>query len=161
MSAVISPCGLYRYRLDRAIQEHGPIVAFFGVNGSTAGPIEEDHTTRKWNGFSIRNGFSRYIVGNPFAYRARDVRQLARVADPVGSENARHLREIINEAAVLIPCWGNRSKVPVHLRHHFDALLDQLIASEKLLFCFGHTKSGDPIHPLTLDYGTPLVPFEV
>jgi hypothetical protein len=161
LSAVISSCGLFRYRLDRDIQDRGPVAAFFGVNGSTAGPVEEDQTTRKWNGFSQRNGFSRYIAGNPFAYRARDVRQLARVADPVGPENALYLMEIIAEADILIPCWGNRAKVPKALRWHFDMLLLDLTASKKPLLCFGLTAAGDPKHPLTLGYDTPLVPFEV
>lgn len=159
MTAVISPCELFRYRLDREVQERGIVAAFFGVNGSTAGPIEEDQTTRKWSGFSMRNGFRRYIAGNPFAFRARDVRRLAQVADPVGLENARYLAEIITEADVLIPCWGDRNKVPKTLRHRFDQLMEQLLASGKPVLIFGLTKGGDPKHPLTLDYRTPLVPW--
>lgn len=159
MSAVISPCGLYRYRLDREVQEHGIVAAFFGVNGSTAGPIEEDQTTRKWLGFSRRNCFSRYITGNPFAFRARDVKLLAQIDDPVGPENAKYLVEIIAEADVLIPCWGRRDKVPKELHHHFDRLMQQLIDSGKPVLIFGLTKDGDPKHPLTLDYLTPLVPW--
>jgi hypothetical protein len=158
-SAVISDCGMYRYRLDRAVQERGVVAAFFGVNGSTAGPVEEDHTTNKWRGFSLRNSFRRYIAGNQFAYRSKDVRNLARVADPVGPENARYLAEIIAEADVLIPCWGNSDKVPQRLRHHFDALRSQLFASGKPVLIFGLTNGGDPKHPLMLGYETPLVPW--
>lgn len=55
-SAVISDCETYRYRLDRGVQPEGIVFAYFGVNGSTAGPIEEDHTTQKWRGFTLRNG---------------------------------------------------------------------------------------------------------
>lgn len=161
MSAVISTCGLFRYRLDRDVRDEGPVAAYFGVNGSTADADDEDHTTRKWNGFSQRNAFSRYIVGNPFAYRARDVRQLALVPDPVGPENFLYLQEIIEEADILIPCWGNRSKVPKQLHFHIDALRDLIVAAGKPVLCFGYTKSRDPIHPLTLDYRTPLVPFEI
>lgn len=156
-SAVISECKLFRYRLDRLVQEHGLVAAFFGVNGSTAGPIEEDQTTKKWRGFSLCNGFRRYIAANPFAFRSRDVRRLARVADPVGPENARYLAEIIAEADVLIPCWGRRDKVPRELRHHFDALRVQLVASGKPIRIFGLTDGGDPKHPLMLSYNTPLV----
>lgn len=36
MSAVISECGLYRYRLDRDVSPTGIVFAFFGVNGSDA-----------------------------------------------------------------------------------------------------------------------------
>lgn len=31
-SAVISPCGNYRYRLDRKVAEVGAVYAFFGIN---------------------------------------------------------------------------------------------------------------------------------
>lgn len=155
-SAVISDDEMYRYRLDRLVALEGIVFAFFGVNGSTATGEEEDQTTRKWFGFSKRNGARRYIVGNPFAFRATDVRALARASDPVGPENARYLSEIIAEADVLVPCWGNRNKVPKHLRHHIDALRDQIFASRKPVKVFGFTKGGDPLHPLMLGYDTPL-----
>lgn len=160
-SAVISDCGTWRYRLDRLVQERGLVAAFFGVNGSTAGPIEEDHTTKKWFGFSLRNGFRRYIAANPFAFRARDVKRLASVPDPVGPENARYIAEIIAEADVLIPCWGRRDKVPRNLHHHIDALKAALFASGKPIRIFGLTAGGDPMHPQMLGYDTPLIPWQL
>lgn len=156
-SAVISADGVYRYRLDRPVALRGIVMAFFGVNGSTATETEEDQTTKKWFGFARRNGASRYIAGNPFAFRAREVTALAGVVDPVGPENTRYIAEIIAEADLLVPCWGNRGKVPKHLRGHFDALRAQLVASGKPIKIFGLTKSGDPQHPLMLGYDTPLV----
>lgn len=156
-SAVFSPSPLYRVRLDRPVQASGPVFAYFGVNGSTATGDEEDRTTTKWFGFTLRNGGSRYIAGNPFSFCATDVRELARVADPVGPDNARHLAEIIAEADILVPCWGDRGKVPKQLRFHFDRLADQLFATGKPVRAFGLTKGGDPKHPLMLGYDTPLV----
>lgn len=156
-SAVISPCGTWRWRLDREVAEAGLVFAFFGVNGSTAGPVEEDHTTMKWRGFTVRNGGRKFIAGNPFGLRATDVKALATAADPVGSENARYIAEIIAEADVLVPCWGDRNKVPRHLRHHFDALKRLIFASGKPVKIFGLTAGGDPKHPLMLGYDTQLV----
>ncbi len=155
-SAVFSADRKHRYRLDRDVQPSGVVAAYFGVNGSTAGEDEEDQTTLKWRGFSMRNGFARYIAANPFAYCATDVSELARAADPVGPDNARHLAEVILEADVLVPCWGNRGKLPQHLRHHLDDLADLLFASGKPVRIFGLTASGDPKHPLMLGYDTPL-----
>ncbi len=157
VSAVISDCGLYRYRLDRDVQFEGIVFAFFGVNGSKATADIEDQTTRKWFGFTLRNGGRKYIAGNPFGYRATDVRELAKAGDPVGPENARYLTEIISEADVLVPCWGNSSKVPERLRYHFAELRNLLIQSGKPVRIFGLTKSGDPLHPLMLGYDTPLI----
>lgn len=155
-SAVISPCGTWRYRLDRDVQPEGLVIAFFGVNGSTATGDEEDQTTRKWRGFTLRNGGRRYIAGNPFGYRATDVRELANAVDPVGPENGHYLREIIAEADVLVPCWGSTIKVPPRLRHHFPALLQLLFDTGKPVKVFGFTATCDPKHPLMLGYDTPL-----
>lgn len=64
MTAIISPCGKYRYRLDRSVADSGPVYAFFGVNPSTADASIDDATVRKWRGFISRWGGSRFIVGN-------------------------------------------------------------------------------------------------
>lgn len=158
-SAVISDCGLFRFRLDRFVGSNGPVYAFFGVNGSTATGDEDDHTVRKWNGFTRRWGASRYIVGNAFGFRATDVTRLAAATDPIGPDNDRYLSEIAAEADVLVPCWGSRNKLPPALRPRLDAVLSILTEARKPLMCFGLTKTGDPIHPLMLGYGTRLVPF--
>ena len=123
MTAVISSCGLYRYRLERDVAMAGPVYAFFGVNPSTADASIDDATVRKWTGFVKRWGGSRYLVGNVFAYRATDVRELVNDPGPAFSlANQGHLRDIAAAADVLVPCWGARSKVPRDLHHIIDAL---------------------------------------
>jgi hypothetical protein len=157
-SATFSECGTWRYRLDRIIDMFGgPVFGYFGVNGATATADKNDHTVTKWDGFTVRFGGSRLIVGNPYAFCATDVRELASAADPIGPENDRYLREIIAEADILVPCWGNRSKVPPRLRSRFDDLADMIFAAGKPVKVFGFTKSGDPLHPLMLGYDTPLI----
>lgn len=155
-SAVISACGLYRHRLDRAVQERGIVIAYYGVNGSTAGEVENDQTVKKWIGFTLRNGGRKFIVGNAFGYRSKDVEILAAVDDPIGPDNAAHLRGIIDEADLHVPCWGDRGKVPRRLRHRFDELESMLRRSGKPIKIFGLTKGGDPLHPLMLSYSTKL-----
>ena len=161
MSAIISPCGQYRYRLSRDISEAGQVYAFFGINPSTADAEAEDATTRKWAGFCRANGARRYLAGNPFAFRATDVRMLAAVTDPVGPENEKHLLQIISDADVLVPCWGNSGKVPSSLRHHLSHLRCLLRDSGKPVKCFGFTSTGDPKHPLMLAYSTQLIPWNI
>jgi hypothetical protein len=157
MSAQFSACGRYRYRLERNVQLAGEVFAYFGVNPSTAGVEVEDQTTRKWRGFTLRHGGRCYIAGNPFALRSRSVQALANADDPVGPENAAHLRQIIAEADVLIPCWGSRTKLPARLHAALDALTAQLRTAGKPVRGVGLTARGDPLHPLTLSYDTPLV----
>lgn len=159
MSAILSPCGLYRYRLDRTVAMDGPVYAFFGINPSTADANIDDATVRKWIGFSKCWGASRFIVGNVFAYRATDVKELGTVHDPHGPDIGDHITDIITEADILVPCWGNTSKVPPALQDYFDVLADALLSSGKPVRCFGFTKTGDPMHPLMLGYSTALVPF--
>jgi hypothetical protein len=157
MSAVISECGLYRYRLERDVQMQGITIGFFGVNGSTADAMLDDATVRKWIGFTKLLGGKRFIVGNVFGYRATDVRELAMAVDPVGPQNAAHLCQIIADVDLLVPCWGSRTKVPLRLRTHFDSTLDLLFASGKPVKVFGHTLEGDPKHPLFLPYSTAMI----
>jgi len=157
MSAVISDCGLYRYRLERQVAQTGPVYAFFGINPSTADANLDDATVRKWRGFVSRWGGSRFIVGNVFAYRATDVKALAKVELPVGPGNLAHLDAIAAEADILVPCWGNSGKLPKELRPDLKDLLDSLYRFGKPVKAFGATKSGDPLHPLMLGYDTPLI----
>lgn len=159
MSAIISPCGMYRYRLERTVGMEGSIYAFFGVNPSTADATIDDQTVKKWIGFTKLWGGSRFIVGNVFAYRSKDVKALTNVVDPFGDDIGDHTANIINEADILVPCWGNTAKVPPKLRFAFDVLLDTLLASGKPVRHFGLTKGGDPGHPQMLAYSTPLTPF--
>lgn len=178
MSAIISECGQYRYRLERdrlpplpdcIIDDEnfhpltGKVVAFFGINPSTADASLDDATVRKWTGFCRRWGVGRFIVGNVFSYRATDVRQLD-IANRnhikvQGAEHWQHLHAIINEADVLVPCWGDSKKVDRNLRPLIGDLMSVIAHSGKPFLNFGLTSGGDPKHPLMLGYNTQLVPW--
>lgn len=160
MSAIISACGVYRYRLEREVQPRGIVVAYFGVNGSTADATQDDQTVRKWAGFTQRHGGRRMIVGNAFAYRATDVGELARAHDPIGPDNDAHLARIIADADILVPCWGRRSKLPGRLHDRLDQVAEHLFGSGKPVMILGLTRSGDPVHPLMLAYATRMVPWQ-
>ncbi|HEV2594164.1 MAG TPA: DUF1643 domain-containing protein [Sphingomicrobium sp.] len=160
MSAIISECGQYRYRLDRMpINDIGGdlVIAYFGVNPSTADATIDDQTVMKWKGFTRRNQGLGFVVGNVFAYRATDVTDLVGAEDPVGPLNASHLTDIMDMADILVPCWGNRKKVPKALREQFDIVTTRLFCTGKPVMTFGFTKDGDPKHPLMLGYRTELV----
>lgn len=158
MSAIISDCGKYRYRLDREVMFlGGPTYAFFGVNPSTADATLDDATVRKWTGFVKRWGGRRFIVGNVFAYRSTDVNGLKLADDPYGPDNPTHLKNIMAEADILVPCWGDRQKLDRRLQMNFDWVKARLLISGKPIKTFGFTLGGDPKHPLMLGYDTALV----
>ena len=157
MSTIISDCGTYRYTLERDVAMDGPLFLFIGVNPSTADATADDATVRKWIGFTKKWGGSRFIVGNVFAFRATDVKALASVDDPYGPDIGDHITSIIEDADILVPCWGNTTKVPPQLQDAFDVLMDALVSSGKPVRHFGQTNAGDPKHPLMLAYDTPLL----
>lgn len=160
MSAVISDCGLYRYRLERHALAGAGAVAWIMVNPSTADATQDDATIRKVIGFSERMGAGWAVVGNKFAWRATDVRELKTARDPVGPDNDDHLAQIMRDAAQVIVAWGPLAKLPPHLRRRWYKIAHIAEALGKPLMCFGTANDGHPRHPLMLAYDTPLIPWK-
>lgn len=160
MSAIISDCGLYRYRLERHALSGAGSVAWIMVNPSTADGVSDDATIRKVIGFSERMGAGWAVVGNKFAYRATDVRELKTARDPVGPENDTHLAAIMREAATVIVAWGPLAKLPPHLRRRWHAVARLADANGCRLMCLGTAQDGHPRHPLMLAYDTPLTEWK-
>jgi len=157
-AAVVSPCGKYRYRLEREIGS-GKTACGIMVNPSTADGLSDDATIRKWLGFAVRNDIGRFIIGNKFAYRSTDVKALRSVDDPCGPENDEYLEAMMREADLHIVAWGPLAKLPPNLRSRW---LEIVTIADRVgceLLCLGTAKDGHPRHPLMLAYSTPLVPW--
>ncbi len=138
--AAISPCGNYRYSLERGWAQGGKKVLFIGLNPSTADATTDDPTIRRCVGFAKAWGYSGMLMGNLFAYRATDPSVLRRVADPIGPENDGCLKELHSRAAMTVAAWGNLGS----WTGRDKALLRMLGPTMSL----GTTKSGYPRHPL-------------
>jgi hypothetical protein len=158
--AIISDCGKYRYRLERHKLSGAGAVAWIMVNPSTADASADDATIRKVIGFSERLGAGWAIVGNKFAYRATDVRELRSVADPKGPENDAHLAQIIRAAPLVIVAWGPLVKLPKELRRRWRTICKLADEAGVKLMCLGTAQDGHPRHPLMLAYDTPLVEWK-
>lgn len=131
------------------------------VNPSTADATENDATIRKLLGFRDRKGWGNLIVGNLFAYRATDVRELAAASDPVGPDNGYRLAEIFLDAAQVVFAWGASSKLPKRLRDHWrevDALARETHSTPMSIGA--PAKDGHPCHPLMLPYTLALQPWQ-
>lgn len=146
-SAVMSDCGLYRYRLVRDLGGQRTLVVIM-VNPSSATAETNDPTIRRVIAFALVWGFGRLVVVNLFAYRATNVRELARVEDPVGPENDAHIIAAAAEGEMLVAAWGVKSKLPARLRSREAAVLELLAGRE--LYCIRTTAEGSPEHPLFL-----------
>lgn len=108
MSARLSPCGQYRYTLDRdwlGDGRRGRLV-WVMLNPSTADATIDDNTIRRCIRFSERWGYDGLIVVNLFALRSTNHTLLAAHPDPVGPDNDQAIAEACAVAADVIAGWG-------------------------------------------------------
>lgn len=156
MSAIISYCGLYRYRLDRPLGV-GPTIAFGLHNPSTADGERDDPTSRRGIGYAKSWGAGLLVYVNPWAGRATKPDDLWKMADPVGPMNDFYIgqvaREVTTSGGFFVFAWGAVAP-PRRLRH---AVSDRLHAFERIVRsngcdvrALGLTKDGQPRHPLYL-----------
>ena len=155
MSAIISDCGMYRYRLDRG-EPDTPYVCWILANPSTADASLDDPTVRKARGFTERWGYKRFVFVNVFAGRSTKPKGLLAMSNPVGPENSGHIIKAIANAEFCVLAWGN-AIVP-SLRHFAarTSLIVRANRDDEFIKCLGYTKDRQPRHPLMLAYSTPL-----
>jgi len=156
--ASLSDCGLYRYRLVRIWDEALPILGFCLLNPSTADAEIDDPTVRKCVGFGERFGYGGIAIGNAYALRATDPRDLKasirRGVDP-WADNDDHLAWLAHTCPTVIVGWGQGILSSLHGRH----TLRQLDACPNVL-CLAVTEDGHPGHPLYLPNSTTPKPFD-
>lgn len=143
MSAVISECGQYRYRLTRIWDEATQMLGFVMLNPSTADATTDDPTIRRCIGFARDWGFGGLAVANLYAFRATKPADMLAAADPVGPENDAHLTALFAAPSVglVIAAWGANARAD---RVAEAAALPGAITLNAL----GVTKDGAPRHPL-------------
>jgi hypothetical protein len=149
----------YRFRLSRnglGLGFETKPVLFIGINPSTADDDNDDASVRKMTGFTTRWGFSRFLLGNVFPYRATDVKALKQWSCERGVENHSYINSMLAECAFVVPCWGARGKIPRHLWPYLYMMRTLLRLSDRPVRVLGLTQSGDPMHPLMLPYDTQL-----
>ncbi|NTI22396.1 DUF1643 domain-containing protein [Rhizobium rhizogenes] len=153
MTAVISACGSYRYRLERSWDSELPTVAFIMLNPSTADAAQDDPTIRRCVGFAKSWGFGRLIVGNLFALRSTDPTTLYMHSDPIGPDNNAHLRAIAACAEQIVFAWGNHGLLHERGRRVAE-MLDHCNVSALHV-----TSKGQPGHPLYVAAATQAKAF--
>lgn len=139
-SAVISPCGRYRYRLGRRWAP-GNAVLWIMLNPSTANAYEDDATIRRCVAYSTAWGYGAILVGNVFPYRATDPRELTG-ADRDGVGNWLHIRQMSLEASLIVCAWG-ANPLCVHSRENVVRCVH-----DRPIRCLGLSPTGAPFHPL-------------
>jgi hypothetical protein len=152
--AVMSDDHIYRYMLGRTWDESKPSVLFIMLNPSTADDRLDDPTIRRCIGYAKKWGYGSLYVGNLFAMRATNPKELLTAENPTGEtvkENRKYLDEMIDKCSLVICAWGNapiesETKLPLFKNEKFHHL--------------GLTKDGNPKHPLYLKKNLKPIRFE-
>jgi hypothetical protein len=157
---VFSPCGTYRYELQRFFGE-GPPALFCGLNPSVAGSgvttDNNDPTVRKWIGFARRWGCGSIVIVNAHGYIATDPDDMKLAqkdgVDIVGPDNDRYIRAAVDRVVLaegkVVVCWGGKIS-PAR-----QAEVSYLFADWAM--CLGTNGDGTPVHPLYVPYERELV----
>ena len=166
-AAVFSPCGGYRWWLQRTWQPERPTLVFVGLNPSCADGQRDDPTLRRLVAYGRRWGFGRLEVINLFGAVATTPAALKRMADPVGADNEAWIRRCLRrlgpwrceaiparESAGAVPVgplgsllwlgWGNGGA----WRGRDRALLALVAEFAVKPFALCRNASGQPRHPL-------------
>ena len=143
-SAILSPCGLYRYSLTRQWSEGAKQILWIMLNPSTADANVNDPTIRRCIAFSKAWGYDSLEVVNLFALRSPNPQDLIDSSeagiDPVGPNNDGYISWAVKQSASVIAAWGSRgfARTRVPLIKSICGRID----------CLGVTKDGSPRHPL-------------
>jgi hypothetical protein len=145
----------YRYCLTRTWDINKKIALFVMMNPSTASPLVDDPTiakvtrmVKKWD----NGGYGTLLVGNTFAYRATDQNRLLEVADPIGPDNDKYLKEMAELSSMVVFAYGT----PKHksLRPRGLQVFHMMKEAGVAPYILRLSKNGIPYHPLYLPEAT-------
>lgn len=130
---------------------------FVMLNPSTADAEQDDPTIRRCIGFAQSWGYQRLVVGNLFAYRATDPRDLLAASEPIGPYCDHWLLHLLDESSLAVAAWGAHAMARDRARQVRRTVFDRMPYKRRA--CLGTTKDGHPRHPLYVRADTKPVPF--
>ena len=139
-TAILSIDKKYRYVLTRTFNEKLPMVAFVGLNPSTADDKEDDPTINKCISYCKNWKFGGFYMVNLFAFRTAYPEELLLANDQIGVENDEHLENVFGKVDKVICCWGNTGT----LKGRNSEVLKKISQP----YCLNINISGEPTHPL-------------
>ena len=161
--AFFSPCQRYRYSLTRLWgQSPGPtspderLVMFIMLNPSTADEYRNDPTVERCERRARDWGYDGLIVCNLFAWRSTDPGVLKTLDDPVGPDNDWHIQQNAQDASLIVCAWGKDGELHGRGNQVADLLRHRNLTALKV-----SDKTGQPWHPLYLNYDLKPTPWKV
>ncbi len=152
-TAMFSDDRIYRYSLSRIWNERKGVVAFIGLNPSTADENVDDPTITRCIRFTDSWGYGGITMVNLFAFRATNPKDMKAAKDPVGPSNDLELMRADFCSDLVILAWGihgdflNRNK--------------KVLSYLREPHCLALTKAGQPRHPLYLSKDLKPIRFEL
>lgn len=138
---------IYRYSLTRIWGSinvnHDRLVAFIGLNPSTADETADDPTIRREIGYAKSWGYDGLIKLNLFAFRATDPMQMKKQQDPIGPANNAIIALIAEQCGLVVATWGAHGTFRDRDRHVVKII-------KKDIHCLALTLNGIPKHSLYL-----------
>ena len=140
--ARFSECRTWRYSLWRIWSSDLPMMAFCGLNPSTADEQKNDPTVRRCINYAKAWGYGGLYMLNAYGYRATLPADMKRATDPVGPDNNHWLAHYAKRSQLIVAAWG------AHCSPERQAEVYRLLGGT--VYCLGTTKAGNPRHPLYL-----------
>ena len=137
----------------RIWDETKPYALFICLNPSTADETDDDPTLRRCIEFARSWGYGGLCMGNLFAFRATQPKDLMKSSNPIGDDNDYWLKKLSKDAHVVIAGWGNHG---VFLNR--SEIVKKMLPN---LYCLKKNKSGQPSHPLYLKKHSQLLVYEL
>lgn len=144
--AVFSDCRKYRYELWRVWNEELGIVAFIGLNPSTADEINDDPTVKRCCEYARLWKYGGICMLNLFSFRATNPEKMLAEADPIGSENDATIARVVSDAEMILICPGNLGQHG----NRFTKVVNSLKQHRDKVCYLKLNKSMLPAHPLYL-----------
>lgn len=148
--AVFSEDRLYRYKLWRIWDESKPLIAFMGINPSTANETEPDNTIKRVMAITKNNGFGGIYMINLFGLVSTDPDVLLTHPNPIG-DNDKHIEEVQGMVWGVVCAWGAFKQA----KKRADEVYKRI--GNPLTLCV--LKDGSPKHPLYCRADTRFVEY--
>lgn len=153
--ADFSEDGLYRYSLWRVWDESKPLIAFIGLNPSTADAENDDPTIKRVKAISKNLGYGGFYMLNCFSYISTNPDMLQVETLDAMVKNATVIRRVVERCSEVVFAWGNFKIVS---EKGIDKKLFEAFPNAKALHI---NKNGSPKHPLYCPINSHLKPYRV
>jgi hypothetical protein len=159
MDATFSPCGMFRYTLERYWNEGSNYLLTVMLNPSTADHTVNDPTITRVITRAKMYAFDGVVVCNLYAFRspypARLLERYATGNEVVGRENDDFISAAVDKCNAAFVAWGNHK-----LAHRRDQrVLELLRPLADNIIMLQLTKDGFPKHPLHIAYSIPFIRY--